>query len=495
MFYVDGVNHIEKIPNYELISYLYEYILYHLTIVGAATVEQLLEVVNAERGQITKALRHCLVKGFVDTNSFTFNGIVMSYYSISERGLTYITEKMSLEEYDYKKANFKGQVKHFLEASELYFSTFTNSYDVKIARESFKMIEEYPVLRPDVDLLIHHDDNAFEEYFIEHDRSSEKVSAIMNKLNYSYGLYMSDGNPVNIVMTISKEKLMDHRKGMSITNDKDLKALSEFWRALQKTRMVMNKLELTKVSNLENLYRNRDSLNPHLTVDNRILENISYLNVFFNYNAELNLETSDDILEYYYLVESKKGTLYHERVNLMLEKYIKERVESIKNSIVESDDYVEINEETFRKYYSSLRGSVIHDSGKLLMPSIKSLLMRNEFIIGSLYNVKAYIKSRSQHLVNYHDYFKSLFDLNGTDLIMCPVEFYVGDTHIRKNINSATLIVNGKRKALVILEPLINLSDRLKLDAIKLNNVSHNYDEMLIKVVHDFIVIDQFTFI
>jgi len=472
-----NVYNTSKIHGLELMAAQYEYLLYHIYIANATTADQLSEIIYLEKTKLMTALSHMVAKGLIESNKTLYNGETISVYSITPLGIDFVRGFFDFCDYEIKQRSFIKQINHFIEAGSLYFSAFNNAKRIKLTREENHLIGDKSILRPDSELLIEYDEFT-EHFFIENDRGTELEGKLIEKLNEKYAIYMLNDNPVNLVFTISRESLLKNKKAKDLSKTMSVRLATEFVKILRATSVVMSKLKLDRIDDLYTCIENYYSVEPDYKTYAIINEHIGSLIAFKRLNESLMLETKDDVYSRMYFEDDvRKRTLDQEK-ELFLKRNTDYRVETIRNIVVKMGEQHEVSESLFKTYSEILKNHLTNDLDKMKIPSYKALLLTNELIVGPLLDVKRYFSKRTKNLQSSKVYFEDVFNIKFDKFEYSTIEFTVGDTIIKKNLNSCIGYVNSKRIALSILEPSLNLSDKIKLDLIKYNNVKHSYDAL-----------------
>lgn len=422
------------------------------------------------------ALSHMVNKGLIDSNKTLYNGETISVYSITPTGIDFVKGFFDFCDYEIKQRSFTKQINHFTEAGSLYFSAFNDAKGIRLLREENHFIDDKSILRSDSELIIENDEFN-EHFFIENDRGTELESRLIEKLNEKYGVYMLNGNPINLVFTVSRESLLKNKKAKDLSKAMAVRIATEFVRILRTTSLVMSKLKLDRIDELFACIENYYSVDPDYKTYAIINDHIDSLLAFKQMNESLMLETKDDVYtRMYYEDEIRKKTLDHEKESF-LKRNTDYRVDMIKNIVLKMNDYHIVSDSLFKLYSEILKNHLKYDSDGMKMPSYKSLLLTNELIVGSLFDVKWYFSKRTRNLKSSKTYFEELFNEHFETYEYGSIEFEA-DFPMKKNINSCIASINGKRVALSILEPSFNLADKIKLELIRNNKVKHKYDEL-----------------
>lgn len=477
-----NVNNISKIHGLRFIAAQFEYLLYQIYIANAATVDQLSEVINLEKSKLRTSLSHTVAKGLLESINTMYNGESINVYSLTAKGIEYINGYFDFCDYEIKQRSFNKQINHFIESGSLYFSVFNDSKGVKLLREESHFIDDKMVLRPDAELFIEYDEFK-EHFFIENDRGTELEERLTEKLNEKYGIYMLNDNPVNLVITVSRESLLKNKRAKDISKELPIRMAAEYVKILRSTAVVMSKLELENIDELYSCIERYYSVEPDYKTHAIINEHIDKLMSFKKINETLSLTTKEEIYSrLYYEDDVRKKTLDHAKTTF-LKKNTDYRVDTIKKIISKMSDSYEINEIFYKSNSKYMLSHITFEESKMLLPSYRKLLLSNEIIIGTLFDVKWYFSKRTRMFLDTRTYFEGVFNLKFDIVEHHEIEFMVGELLIKKRLNSCVATVNGRKIALTILEPHINFSDKLKLELIKDQVIQHNFDNLKIIVL------------
>lgn len=479
---LENVNNIEKVYGIELMSSQYEYLLHHLFVMTIATTDQLSKVINLERSKIVMSMSHGVSKGLLESQIFMYNGNPTSWYSLTTKGKKYISPFFLQCAYDIKHRPFKKQLEHFIEAGSLYYAVYNECESVEFSREQTHTVCGVDVLRPDAEIIINYG-TISEHFYIEHDRGTETKKVLLDKLNLAYGLYIMSGETVNLVFTVSREQMVKNKKAKEIAESSSVRKLTELVKILRSTKSVMSKLSFEDIEMLVDAIEDYYSDSPDPNHYAIINDNINLLTRFLEINQEMNLQTKEDVLSKYHEEDTNRKIALDNATQIALLGQTTYRVNQIIDAIVDSDDLVEVKKEYLMKNSEILSKHAINDSGSTYIPSFKSLLLENELIIDTLHSTMRYFDKRTFNIRNSKSYFEVLFDLEGQSFDYCSVTFNADGKTIKKNISSGILTIGSKKVALVILEPSVSLSDKLKLELMISSKVTHNYDSLRVIVL------------
>lgn len=474
---LNNVYNIGKIHGIELMAAQYEYLLYQIYISNTATVEQLSEVINLSTKKLISALSNMATKGLVEVTKTLYYGETISVYSMTSKGIEFISGCFDFCEYEIKQRSFNKQINHFVEAGSLYFSIFNDSMNVRLTREETHFIGDKSILRPDAELIVEYD-GFNEHFFIENDRGTELESRLKDKFNEKYGIYMLNENPVNLVFTVSRESLIKGRKAKDIAKDINVRMSTELVKILRATASVMSKLSIDIVDELYFSIDRYYSTDPDYKTYAIIHENIDNLLAFKLLNESLSLTSKDDVYNRMYQEDDIRKKMLEHTKELFLKRNTDYRIDVIKNIVLNMDETMKISESFYKTYSSLLTKHLLFEAGEMMIPSYRSLLEENELIIGSLFDVKWYFSKRTKYFKDVKAYFELLFEIKINSFEYSEIEFMVKDKKIKKRLNSGIANINGKRIALSILEPHINVSDQIKYDLFSNQEIIHSYDEI-----------------
>lgn len=480
--FISSIRHSNKIPTVSVMDMQLDYVIYLVSQLTIATIDQLLEVNTSSRNQLAMSLQYGIRKGFVESESFVYYGVNLNYYFLTnagkKRALNFLNDfDISLKDYSFRK-----NPKHFLEASELYLSIFGFSRDERFEREKWLMMEKHQTLRVDAELNMKLDQFDY-NFSIEHDRGTERLDILMKKLSSEgYAFQMLSSEAQLIVMTVSREELINRKKALKHSQDSKVLELKKYMIAITKVRSLMNRFKLNLIEDLENAMA---SVNENSSEYSDVIFRESYdsIQLVIDLAKAFNIRTKAELILKHNELDTLKSTHYYALLKESAISFENSRVDKIIEAILNQDNDTRLEFDIVSRYSASLRenGKVI--DGQFYLPSFKSQLLNHEFIIGPLNSVKAWMSLFADEHDKASKWIEDNFGYK-LESLSKGINCSVNGVPIRKALcaYNGYDANSGLNIGVMMLDVKFNVSDRLRAEIMETALISHSYDKLIVVI-------------